>query len=389
MDFDKVIDRRGTHCAKWDKMEELFGVAPDSGLAMWVADMDFRAPQVVGDALRAMLDHGIYGYHGSDADMLAAMGWWMQTRHGWEFDPAHVFTTHGLVNGTALCIDAFTAPGDGIVLFTPVYHAFHRIIRAAGREVVQCPLVIEDGMHRMDFDRYDAMMTGRERMVILCSPHNPGGRVWSREELEAVAAFARRHDLILVSDEIHCDLVLPGNRHLPMALIEGIGDRLVMMTSASKSFNIAGGHAGQVTIADRDLHARYAARMAALGISPNSFGIEMSRAAWSPEGAAWIDALMAYIDGNRRLFDEGVASIPGASSMPLQGTYLAWVDFTGTGMDEAALAARIEGKARIAANHGSPFGDGGAGWMRFNLAMPRAQVADAVARLQAAFADLQ
>lgn len=389
MNFDTEIDRRGTRCAKWDMMEDLFGVSPDTGLAMWVADMDFRPPQVVLDALRAMLDHGIFGYYGSDAEMLAAMGWWMNTRHGWEVDPEHVFTTHGLVNGTALCIDTFTAPGDGIVLFSPVYHAFHRIIRAAGREVAECPLDLADGRYRMDFDRYDTMMTGRERMVILCSPHNPGGQVWTRQELEGVAAFARRHDLILVSDEIHHDLIMPGGRHVPMALIDGVADRLVMMTSTTKSFNIAGMHTGNVTIMDDSLRQRFAARIAALGISPNSFGMEMARAAYSPEGAGWIDALMIYIDGSRQLFDKGIAAIPGVRSMALEGTYLAWVDFNGTGLDDAAIARRIESEARVAANHGTPFGTGGAGWMRFNLAMPRARVAEAVTRLQAAFGDLQ
>lgn len=389
MNFDEEIDRRGTHCAKWDMMEELYGVSSDSGLAMWVADMDFRPPATVQAALKSMLDHGIYGYYGSDRDILSAMGWWMKTRHGWEFDPAHVFTTHGLVNGTALCIDAFTEPGDGVVLFTPVYHAFGRVITAAGRRVVECPLEIVDGKHRMDFERYDALMTGTERMVILCSPHNPGGRVWSRAELEGVAAFARRHDLILVSDEIHNDLVLPGNRHIPMACVDGVSDRLVMMTSATKSFNIAGAHIGQVTIADEGLRKRFAGRMAALGISPNSFGMEMVRAAWTPAGAEWLDALMVYLDGNRQVLDAGLAAIPGVRPMALEGTYLAWVDFNGTGMEEAEIARRLQVQARIAPNHGHVFGSGGTGWMRLNFATTRARVAAAVTRLQAAFADLQ
>lgn len=389
MNFDEEIDRRGTQCAKWDMMEPIYGVGPDDGLAMWVADMDFRPPATVQDALREMLDHGIYGYYGSDREVLEAMGWWMKTRHGWEVDPSHVFTTHGLVNGTALCIDAYTEPGDGIVLFTPVYHAFFKIIKAAGRQVVECPLGIEDGRHVMDFERYDAMMTGTEQMVILCSPHNPGGRVWTREELQGVADFARRHDLVLVSDEIHHDLVMPAAKHLPMALIEGVADRLVMMTAATKSFNIAGAHTGNVTISDEGLRARFRARMEALGISPNSFGMEMVRAAYSPGGADWLDALMAYLDGNRRVLDAGLEAIPGVRSMRLEGTYLAWVDFNGTGMDEAEIERRIESEARIAVNHGHVFGNGGQGWMRINFATPRARVDEAVKRLQAAFGDLQ
>ncbi|MCR8548321.1 pyridoxal phosphate-dependent aminotransferase [Salipiger sp. P9] len=388
--FDEVIDRIGTHSAKWDKMESLFGVSPDGGLPMWVADMDFRPPACVQEALQKMLDHGVYGYFGDDAAYLDAIGWWMKERHGWEIDPASVFTTHGLVNGTGLCIDAYTAPGDGVVLFTPVYHAFHRVIKTAGREVVECPLVLRDGRYEMDFDAYDAMMTGKERLVVLCSPHNPGGRVWSRAELKGVAEFCKRHDLILVSDEIHHDLVMPGQKHLPMALADdGVSERLVMMTATTKTFNIAGSHTGNVIIADPDLRARFAERMGGLGISPNSFGLHMATAAYSPEGAAWVDELTAYLDGNRRLFDEMVNAIPGLRSMPLEATYLAWVDFAGTGMSAEEFTTRVETEARIAANQGPAFGQGGESFLRFNFATPRARVEEAGARLQKAFADLQ
>ncbi len=389
MNFDEIIDRRGTHSAKWDLMEPLYGVPAEGGISMWVADMDFRPPACVEAALERMRAVGVYGYYGDDAAYRAAISWWMKNRHGWQVDPAAIFTTHGLVNGTALCVDAFSAPGDAVVLFTPVYHAFAKVIRAAGREVAEMEMVLEGGRYRLDFEAYDAAMTGREKMLILCSPHNPGGRVWSREELEAVADFARRHDLVLVSDEIHHDLVMPGHRHIPMALIEGIADRLVMMSATTKTFNIAGSHIGNVIIHDEALRARFAARMAALGISPNSFGLFMAEATYSPEGAEWVDALVGYLDGNRRLFDEGVNAIPGLRSMPLEATYLAWVDFSGTGMVPEEYTARVEKQARIAANHGATFGKGGEGFLRFNLATPRARVAEAVARLQAAFGDLQ
>ncbi|MBK1634968.1 MalY/PatB family protein [Rhodovulum adriaticum] len=390
MNFDEIIERRGTHSMKWDMMEPIYGVPTEDGIPMWVADMDFRPPDCVTQAVRAMADHGIYGYFGDDTDYKAAIGWWMQTRHGWDVDPDWIFTTHGLVNGTGLCVDAFTEPGDGVVLFTPVYHAFARVIRAAGRRVVECPLVNANGRYEMDFAAYDALMTGEERMVILCSPHNPGGRVWTRNELQGVADFARRHDLVLVSDEIHHDLVFPGQDHIVMDTVDdGVRDRLVMMTATTKSFNIAGTHLGNVIIPDPDLRARFAGRMGALGISPNSFGMAMATAAYSAEGAAWIDALVAYLDGNRQLFDAGVNAIPGLSSMPLQSTYLAWVDFAGTGMDRAEFTARVEENARIAVNHGPTFGTGGEGFLRFNLATPRSRVQEAVERLQKAFADLQ
>ena len=390
MNFDTQVNRLGSHCVKWDMMQAIYGVAPPEGLAMWVADMEFPPPASVQQALEKMTAHGIYGYFGDDNAYLNAIRWWMETRHGWAVDPAHIFTTHGLVNGTGLCLDAFTQPGDGIVLMTPVYHAFARTIRAAGREVVECRLAQQDGRYKLDFAAWDAQMTGREKMLILCSPHNPGGRVWTLAELQATADFCRRHDLILISDEIHHDLVFPGHKHHVMAnAAPDITDRLVMMTAATKTFNIAGSHTGNVIIADPALRQRFADRMMALGISPNSFGMHMVPAAYSPEGAAWVDALMAYLEENRRVFERGVAAIPGASVVALESTYLEWVDFSGTGMEPAEIARRVEKEARIAANHGATFGTGGERFLRFNIATPRARVVEAVARLRAAFADLQ
>ncbi|MEH6739830.1 MAG: MalY/PatB family protein [Sulfitobacter sp.] len=389
MSFDTPIERRGTHCVKWDGMEQIYGVPADTGISMWVADMDFATAPVVTNAVQAMVDHGVYGYFGDESKYRAAIQWWMKERHGWDLDPAHIFTTHGLVNGTAMCVDAFTKPGEGVVLFTPVYHAFAKVINAADRKVVECEMVAENGRYRMNFDAYDAQMTGNEKMIILCSPHNPGGCVWTREELEQVAAFAKRHDLVLVSDEIHHDLVMPGQKHTAMTLIDGIEDRLVMMTATTKTFNIAGSHSGNVIIADPNLRAKFAGRMAALGVSPNSFGLFMATAAYSPEGAAWVDELITYLDGNRRLFDDAVNAIPGLQSMPLQATYLAWVDFEGTGMTREEFTKRVEQGAGIAANHGPTFGSGGDSYLRFNIATPRARVQEACARLAEAFKDLQ
>ncbi|MGL4236545.1 MalY/PatB family protein [Tabrizicola sp.] len=390
MTFDTPISRLGTHCVKWDMLKPLYGLAPDEGLAMWVADMEFRPPQVVQQALEKMVDHGVYGYFGDDSKYLDAIRWWMKTRHSWEVAPEWIFTTHGLVNGTALCIDAFTRPGDGVILMTPVYHAFSRIIKAADREVVECPLAVVDGRAGLDLAAWEAKLTGRERMLILCSPHNPGGRVWTVPELRALADFCVKHDLILVSDEIHHDLVFPGQKHTAMAnAAPEIADRLVMMTATTKTFNIAGAHVGNVIIADPELRKTFAKKMNAMGISPNSFGMHMATAAYSPEGAAWVDALMSYLDGNRKLFDEGINRIPGLRSTELEATYLAWVDFSGTGMAPDEFIERVQKVAKIATNHGASFGMGGENFLRFNIACPRAQVAEAVSRLERAFADLQ
>lgn len=391
MDFDRLIDRRGTHSVKWDMLGPLYGLSPDDAVAMWVADMDFRAPACVTEALRGMADHGIYGYFGDDRAYRAAICEWMRTRHGWDIAPDWIATTHGLVNGTALCVDTWTGPGDGVVLFTPVYHAFAKVIRAAGRKVIECPLVERAGRYEMDFEAYDQLLEGAgARMAILCSPHNPGGRVWEVSELQALAAFCARHDLLLVSDEIHHDLVFPGETHHVMAhAVPEAAERLVTMTSTTKTFNIAGAHTGNVIIPDTALRAQFAGRLAGLGISANSFGLHMATAAYSPEGAEWVDALMRYLEGNRDLFDAGIAAIPGLRSMPLQATYLSWVDFSGTGMSAEEIVERVQGRARIATNHGDSFGSGGAGRMRFNIATPRVVVEEAVTRLQAAFGDLQ
>jgi len=389
MSFDDIIDRRGSHSVKWDMMEKLYGVPADTGISMWVADMDFHPPACIEDAIRKMMDVGVYGYFGDDSAYLSAIQWWMRERHGWEVDTSHIFTTHGLVNGTSMCLEAFTKPGDGIVLFTPVYHAFAKVINASDRRVVECEMANNAGRMEMDFDAYDAQMDGSETMVILCSPHNPGGRVWTREELQGVADFARRHDLILVSDEIHHDLTY-GAKHIAMPLVDdSISDRLVMMTACTKTFNIAGAHIGNVIIADDALRAKFAKKMLGLGMSPNSFGVHMATAAYSPDGAAWVDELTAYLKGNKEVFDAGINAIPGLKSMKLEATYLAWVDFEGTGMTREEFTQRVTETAQIAANYGPTFGKGGETFLRFNLGAPRSVIEDAVGRMQKAFADLQ
>ena len=390
MDFDEIIDRRGTHSSKWDTMEELYGVSPDNGLSMWVADMDFRAPEVIQRKLRSISAHGIYGYYGDQEEYKNSIKWWMENRHDWKIDTSWIFTTHGLVNGTALCIDAFTKRGDGVILFTPVYYQFSNLIEASERKVVECPLKLIDSHYQFDFNAYERKLSGDEKMIILSSPHNPGGRVWTRKELQEVAKFAMKHDLILVSDEIHHDLVYPNKNHTVMPIAEpAVCDRLVMMTATTKTFNIAGAHTGNVIISNPRLQQKFSKRITALGISANSFGLFMATTAYSSEGAKWLDELIKYIDGNRNLFDTAIDAIPGLKSMPLEGTYLAWVDFSGTGMEEKEFIHRVQEKANIAVNHGSTFGAGGKNFLRFNLATPRTMIVEATKRLEEAFSDLQ
>ncbi len=389
MNFDEIIERRNTHSAKWDLIEKIYGVPIDEGIAMWVADMDFRPPKVAYEALDKMRDNGIFGYYGDEQTYREAIMWWMQNRHNWKIELDWIFSTHGLVNGTALCIDTFSSPGDGVVLFTPVYHAFFRIIKAAERKVVECPLKLENQSYKFDFDTYDSLLSGDEKIALLCSPQNPGGRVWTQEELREVGCFCRKHNLILVSDEIHHDLVFPGTKHIvaPNAIPE-VKDLLVMLTATTKTFNLAGSHTGNVIIEDEYLRGKFQKRMNALGISPNSFGLFLAEAVYSKEGALWVDKLMNYLDENRRLFDQAINSIAGLVSIPLEATYLAWVDFSALGIAREEVTHRIHKKAKLATNLGTTFGLGGDNFHRFNLATPRPILLEAIARFKSAFADL-
>jgi cystathionine beta-lyase len=390
MNFDDPIDRRGTHSSKWDKMESLFGVSPDDGLAMWTADSDYATAPCVIAALREAVDHGVFGYSWEYPAYFEAIQWWMKTRHDWTIDTDWVLTSQGLGNAIALCLDVWTDPGDSVVIFPPVYHEFAKKINKTGRKVLECPLVRDGDTYTLDLDDAQSRLTGAETMLIWCSPQNPSGRLWTPEELRAVAEFAERNDLTLVSDEIHHDLIYPGNRFIPMDVAAPEArHRTVTLTAASKTFNIAGQRTGNMIIPDATLRAAMKQRLNTLDYGPGALAIRMITAAYSQEGAAWVDAQMQHLDSNRALFDATINAIPGLWSMPLQSTYLAWVDFSGTGMSHDEVTARLRDDARIASSPGPGFGTGGAHFERFNLATQRYRLEEACARIKAAFADLQ
>ena len=383
--FDEKIDRIGSHSLKWDMLQSFYGMDPKESLSMWVADMDFRPPQSVTDALQASIDHGIHGYFGDESEHHQAIIQWMKTRHQWTVEPEWINTVHGLVQGTALCVQAFSKPKEGVILFTPVYHAFAKIIKANNREVIESPLEIHNGRYEMNLDKLASELKGHETMMILCSPHNPGGRVWSVEELRQVAQFCQTHHLTLVSDEIHHDLVYPPAQHTVMAnAAPEIIPQLVMLTATTKSFNIAGGLSGNVTIQDPELRQRFQATLMASGTSANRYGVLMATAAYQG-GAEWLDQLVDYLDGNRRLFDEAIAGIEGVESMKMDATYLAWVNFEKTGLSTSEVIERVEKQARIATNHGAMFGKGGEGYLRFNFACQREVVEQAIIQLKQVF----
>lgn len=391
IDFDRVIERRGTHSSKWDNIVRLSGIKSPDAIPMWVADMDFAAPPGVTAALSAELQCAVHGYYANTGSWAAALVDWMARRHGVQVDPNWVSPTPGIVSGLGLILQAMSAPGDEVVVFPPAYHAFRRIIVANERRILDAQLVESAGRYAMDLDALRALLTPRTKAVFLCSPHNPGGTVWRAAELRALAALCAERDLILVSDEIHCDLVFSGAKHTPtMAAAPEIADRLITCVAATKTFNLAGAHVGACITSNAALKHRLDARIAASGLgSYNRFGMIATEAAWRT-GETWLDELLPYLAKNRDVFDARIeAAVPGARSMHLDGTYLAWVDFSATGLTPEDVAARVSQRARIFASPGEQFGPGGETWLRFNFATPRPLLDEALTRLEQAFSDLR
>ena len=388
-DFDRVIERRGTHASKWDMMARLSGIDAPDAIPMWVADMDFAAPPGVTEALATETQRATHGYYANTGSWAAALVEWMARRHGLKLDPDWVSPTPGIVSGLGLVLQAVSAPGDEVVVFPPAYHAFRRIILANERRILDAQLVEGSGRYVMDLEALKNKLTARTKVVFFCSPHNPGGTVWRNEEIRALAAFCARHDLILVSDEIHCDLIFAGARHTPtLTAAPEIADRLITCVAATKTFNLAGAHVGACIATNRALKQRLDQRIAACGLaSYNRFGMIATEAAWRT-GEAWLNALLPYLAANRDLFQARIeAAAPGARAMQLEATYLAWVNFSNTGLSPQDVAQRVKDRARIFASPGPQFGPGGETWLRFNFATPRPILMEALARLDEAFQD--
>jgi cystathionine beta-lyase len=342
-------------------------------------------------ALTAEVERAVHGYYADTGTWAQALADWMARRHGLTIDPAWVSPTPGIVSGLGLILQAVTEPGDEVVLFPPAYHAFRKIIVANERRILDAQLVNNQGRYAMDLNALAEKLTPRSKIVFLCSPHNPGGTVWSPEELRALAAFCAERDLYLVSDEIHCDLVYKGHKHTPtLAAAPEIADRLITCVAATKTFNLAGAHVGACVTTNPALKKKLDARIGASGLgSYNGFGMIATEAGWRT-GEAWLDELLVYLEANRDLFDTLIEdAAPGARSMRLDATYLAWVDFSGTGLKSTDVADWVAKRARIFASPGQQFGPGGDSWLRFNIATPRPILVEALTRLENAFADLR
>jgi cystathionine beta-lyase len=387
-DFDRPVDRTGTDSIKWDHMG-VAGAAERGILPLWVADMDLPSAEPILKALRARLEKDAFGYTAHGEALRESACRWYDRRFGWKVEPSEVFYSPGIVPAIGFLIDILTEPGDGVIIQRPVYHPFANMIERHGRRLVDNALVNEGGRYRMDLADLAAKAADkRNKLVILCSPHNPVGRVWTEKELRDFGRTCLDAGLTVLSDEIHHDLLRRGVRHFPIeSLFPAEKSRIVTMTAPSKTFNIAGLQLSNVVIRDPALQKRWKDYVdGRLGLElPNAFAVAAARAAWD-EGEPWLEELKAYLDGNfAYLADFLRKRMPKARLSPSEGTYLAWVDFRAYGFGPGELLAFVRDEARVFANDGSIFGPQGEGFLRLNLACPRATLVEALERMARAF----
>ena len=377
--FDEVIDRRGTNSYKWDH------AGGEDVIPMWVADMDFRTAPCIVDALRRRVGHGIFGYVAVPQSSYETVVGWFGSQHGWDIAPEWIQYTSGVVPAVSAVIKALTMPGDRVAVLTPAYNCFFSSIRNNGCQVEECPLVYEANTYHIDFEDLERRLALTDVKVLLfCNPHNPAGRVWTRRELTQVVELCHRHGVVIVSDEIHCELVMPGHRFTPLASVSQQAQQItITCNSPSKSFNIAGLQIANIITP----HALWRDRIdRAININEvcdvNPFGVEALQAAYSPVGARWLDELNTYLHSNyealRAHFAEHLPHLPVTT---LEGTYLVWVNITPLGHGSDHVAGRLLRDARVAVNSGTMYGASGEGFIRLNIALPRTRMLEALARI--------
>lgn len=379
--FDAGIRRVGTECEKWDGM--IAETGDETMIPMWVADMDFPSPPAIRDALAGVLARGTWGYTISgDADRQALCDYWAR-RHSVTIERESVLLSPCVVTGLKLALRAVTKPGDGVLINPPVYGPFFMSIRANGRKAVESPLVRDgDGRYTMDLaDMEGKLASGEAKAVMLCSPHNPCGRAWSKEELTAVVALCRRYGAPIVCDEIHADFVYAPNTHHSILTIPGAREIAVMLCAASKTFNVAGLEQSAIVCCNEAVRKAIAEDMAASGVKAgNAFALAATRAAYTGCDA-WLDGLMDYLTGSRDMVAAFVAErMPRVRLTPLEATYLMWLDCSALGLTQDELLARIRA-AHVKVNDGLFFGEQGRGFIRLNIGCPRSQIQEALTRL--------
>lgn len=383
-DFDRLIDRTGKATYKWDQSEKLFGRSDI--LPLWVADMDFEPPQEVIDAIVARAQEGVYGYTIRTDRYYEAVSGWLARRHQWQVDKEWITSSPGVVPALSMMVLCFTEPGDGVILQSPVYYPFYDVIRMNDRQVVDNPLLLQDGKYEIDFDLLEQQAAAGAKMLLLCTPHNPGGRVWTREELTRVGDICVKHGVIVVADEIHHDLVLSGHKHYPFASLKPeFSDISLTCVATSKTFNLAGLQAATVIIPNDSLRRKFNALLKTLSIHMESFFGETAVVSAYNNGDQWVDELLDYIEGNLNfLIDYVEQHIPQVKVMRPEGTYMAWLDCRAISEDPADLKKLMFEEAGVAFSEGSVFGKQGAGYLRVNLATQRSIVEQALARFAVA-----
>ncbi len=388
-DFDEIIPRRGTDCVKYDAVPKR-GLPADT-IPLWVADMDFRAPQPVLDRLAEVVRHGIFGYADfADDGYFRAVAGWFSRRFDFRPEPEWLITSPGVVFAQGLALSGLTEPGDAVLIQEPVYHPFAKMIRANGRRMVSSDLVHRDGAYTIDLADFERKMVDEGvRMFILCNPHNPVGRVWTRDELTALGEICLRHGCLVFADEIHCDFVRPGHRHQVFAALSpAFAARTVMATAPSKTFNLAGLQGANIFIPDPDLRRRYQEAQFRTGYGElNNMALAAGRAAYE-HGGEWLEQLREYLEGNLALVREAAAAWPGVGLVEPEGTYLAWLDMRGLGLAPAELDDRLTSRARLWLDEGRKFGASGEGFYRLNLTCPRPVLAEAMERLRIALSGI-
>ena len=384
-DFDKVIDRHGTNCLKFDFAKER-GKNGDE-LSLWVADMDFQVAKPITDALQAQVNHGIYGYTEVKSDYFDIVKNWFKDNFDWEIKKGSLVKTPGVVYAIAMAVKAFTKEGEAVIIQQPVYYPFSEMIIANNRKLVNSPLVLKDGRYEIDFEDFEKkIVENNVKLFILCSPHNPVGRVWSVEELKRIGDICIKHDVVIFSDEIHADFVYEPNKHHVFASLgESYAANSVIATAPSKSFNIAGLQVSNIFIENKKLRDAFRNEIVKSGYSQlNTMGLAAARAAYE-SGKEWLDEVRAYIKDNLIFFRDYLKENIGELSLiEPEGTYLVWVDFRKLGLSEKQREDLIVNKAKLWIDSGAMFGVDGEGFERFNIACPRSYLKQALDSLKKA-----
>ncbi len=385
-DFDQIIDRREVPALKHHKM--VLGQDGMDLFAAGVADMDFRVAPCITDAIRKREAHGVFGYEAVPDGLFPALTKWQSERHNWALDAEHILRAPNVLNSLAMAANCFTEPGDGIIVQPPVFFDFADIIAENGRRMIENPLILREGRYEIDFDGLERVAAEpRNRMIFLCNPHNPVGRVWTRDELRRLGEICRRHAVLVVSDEIHGDITFPGHAYTPFAcLSKEDADNSVICLSPAKSFNIASCCTSFTVVPNADRRKRMQAENSRLTVNKNNAFASVAMEAAYTEGGPWLDAMLRYVEGNLDLARERLRDIPNVELIEPEGTFLLWLDFRGLGLTPDDLTAFLRTRAGWAITQGIAFGAAGAGFGRLNIACQRSRLDAALNRLQQAVA---